>query len=191
MSDLPAEPVPAGHSHDRKVKYIDHAIQKWLLIALVVLELTVLSVAGAVLYFRLNAIVEENLYRIHFDNQHSMLSVLLVESLWIIGGMIVVNLLALFAADRIWVRYVNSILADLRRLLSSTRELDFRNASSTDVHQRHEVLALSVAWRKAERARHVALRKSIDLLATQNSSTAEEFRNSLMAVRSQLPDKDM
>jgi len=190
MSDLPAEPVPAGHSHDRKVKYIDHAIQKWLLIALVILELIVLSVAGAVLYFRLNAIVEENLYRIHFDNQHSMLSVLLVESLWIIGGMIVVNLLALFAADRIWVRYVNSILKDLRGLLTSTRELDFRNASA-DVRQRHEVLALSVAWRKAERARHVALRKSIDLLATQNSSNAEEFRNSLLAVRAHLPDRDM
>lgn len=190
MSIFPTEPVPTAHSHDRKVKYIDHAIQKWLLIALVVLELIVLSVAGAVLYFRLNSIVEENLYRIHLDTQHSMLSVLLIESLWIIGGMIVVNLLALFAADRIWVRYVNGILADLRRLLSSIRELDFRNASA-DVHQRHEVLALSLAWRKAERARHVALRKSIDLLATQSSSNAEEFRNSLLAARAQLPDRDM
>lgn len=186
LNDMPAQP---GSAHQRKVKYIDHVLQKWLLVALVFLELVVLSVAGAILHFRLDAIVEENLYRVHFEARDSMLSVLMVESAWIVGGMIAVNLLALFVADRIWVRYVNGICADLRRLLTNTRALDLRK--DPDVLERHEVLSLAVAWRQAERARHLALHQSIEHLATQNSADPQEYREALLAVRRHLPEKDL
>jgi len=54
-------PAP-GQAHHRKIHYIGHVLQKRLLIALVALETITLSVAGAILYFRLNTIVDESLY---------------------------------------------------------------------------------------------------------------------------------
>ena len=138
--------TPLSQPHQRKIKYIDHVLQKWLLIALVVLEVLVLSVAGAILHIRLNAIVDESLYRIHFSGQHSMYTNLLNESLRIIGGMIATNVLALFVADRIWTHYVRSILSPLRVLLTHTRELDFQ--PDPDVAQRHKVLTLVMRFER-------------------------------------------
>lgn len=175
--------------HQRKTHYIDHLLQKWLLIALVVLEITVLSVAGAILYARLNTIVDESLYRVHFAGQPSMFSVLFKESLLIIAGLLAANLAALFAADRIWSHYVHGILLTLRGLLTRTGNLDLREDAKGP--QRHQVLALALAWREAERRRHQALRAALDRLANDaaDASTADEtFRASLLTTRARLPD---
>jgi hypothetical protein len=184
--------TPPGQPHHRKIHYIDHVLQKWLLIALVALEATVLSIAGAVLYFRLNTIVEESLYRIHFAGQTSMFSVLFKESLLILGGLVAVNLVALFAADRIWSYYVRGILVTLRGLLSSTRDLDLR--ADVAVPLRHRVLALALSWRLTERARHLALHESLSVMessAAQDSATDTEFRSALLALRGHLPGPDL
>lgn len=183
-----SSPQP-GQAHSRRVHYIDHVVQKWMLIALVVLEVVVLSIAGAILYVRLNIIVDENLYRIHFAGQPSMFSVLLKESLLILGGLVAVNLAALFAADRIWARYVNSILVVLRELLSRTRDLDLQ--ATREAPPRHKVVALALAWRGAERARHLDLKQALDVVeqtATQASAPAAEFRAGLLALREHLPE---
>ena len=187
MNTLKTSPLPPEPSRQRKIHYIDHVLQKWLLIALVVLEVIVLSVAGLILYLRLNAIVDESLYRIHFDNQPSMFSVLLKESLMILGGLVVANLLALFVADRIWSHYVRSIVLVLRGLLMSSRELDFR--ADHDVPQRHKVVTLALDWRHAERARHLVLHDLMDVMAgvaAQTTASDDEFRASLLAIRQQL-----
>lgn len=180
--------TPSGRSHQRKIKYIDHALQKWLLVALVVLEVIVLSIAGTILYVRLNAIVDESLYRIHFGGQPSMFSVLLSESMRIIGGMIAVNLLALFVADRIWVYYVRAILGELRRMFACTRVLDFRGDPA--IHQRHKVLSLAQDWRRAEKERHVALNQSLEHMATRSSASLVELRADLQDFRGYLPPVD-
>lgn len=174
--------------HHRKIHYIDHVLQKRLLIALVILELIVLSIAGAILYVRLNTIVDESLYRIHFTGQASMFAVLLKESLLILGGLVAVNLLALFAADRIWSHYVDGILLALRGLLSRTRDLDLRDDAR--VPQRHRVLALALAWRDAERTRHLALRESLEAIerfAAERSLPDAALRAALLAMRLHLP----
>jgi hypothetical protein len=190
MNTLPTNSSTPGKPHQRKIHYIDHVLQKWLLIALVVLEAVVLSVAGVILYIRLNDIIEESLYRIHFAGQTSMLSALLTESLLIIGGLVAVNLVALFAADRIWSHYVKGILLTLRDLLSNTRELNLR-ADVVDVPQRHKVLTLALSWRLAERERHLALNESLNVVesvASRTSASDGEFRDSLLSLRAHLPD---
>ena len=185
MKNTSAQP---GQPHHRKIKYIDHVLQKWLLIALVVLEMMVLSVAGVILYVRLNTIIDESLYRIHFGGQSSMFLVLLSESLRIIGGLIAVNLLALFVADRIWSHYVRGILDTLCTLFVRTRKLDFR--ADPEVPQRHMVLALALDWRRVEKARNLALQQSIDLMAARNTASNEEFRADLQTFRGHLPKAD-
>jgi hypothetical protein len=176
-----------GQTHHRKIHYIDHVLQKWLLISLVGLEVVVLSIGGAILYSRLNVIVDANLYRIHFADQPSMFSVLLKESVTILGWMGVANLVALVVADRIWAYYVNDILGTLRGLLSRTRDLDL--GDDIDVPQRHNVVALALAWRHVERDRHLALHESLALVdrCAAQSSSRDEFRAALLALRQHLP----
>ena len=178
-----------GLSHHRKIKYIDHVLQKWLLLALVVLEVTILSVAGAILYVRLNGIIDDNLYRVHFGGQPSMFMVLLSQSLRIIGGMIAVNLLALFVADRIWAHYVRAILSELRNLFACVRALDFRNRP--EVHPRHRVLALAQNWRRVEKDRHLAMLQSFDHMVSRSTTSNEELRADLQAFLGNLPLTDL
>lgn len=181
-------PISPSQPRQRKIYYIDHELQKWLLIALVVLEVVVLSVAGAILYARLNIVADESLYRIHFTSRPSMFSVLLKESFQILGGLVIANLIALFVANRIWARYVSGIVAALRDLLSRTRDLDLRAGPA--VPTRHQVLARALAWRSAERARHLALRESLEIIEKAAASPAtsnNEFRACLLALRGHLP----
>lgn len=176
-------------SHKRTIKYIDHVMQKWLLVALVILEVIVLSLAGAYLYVRLNTIVDESLYRIHFAGQPSIFSILLSESLRIVGGMIAVNLVALLLADRIWCHYVNGVLYVLRSLFERARILDFQ--TDPDLPHRHKSIALALDWRRVERERHMALLQSLDFLDTLVASSEGEFRDGLLAFRAHLPDADL
>lgn len=151
------------HLHHRHIHYIDHVLQRRLMVALVVLEVIVLAVAGATLHARLDAIVEENLYRTHLATQPAMFPLLLGEAMKIIAGMVAANLVALLAADRIWVGHVFSIRATLRALLSASRELDFRDTPEIEVA--HRVHADAMQWRVSERTRIAALGVHLAALA--------------------------
>lgn len=182
--------APPQQPHQRSIQYIDQALQKWLLVALVVLEVLILAGAGAILYFRLNALVEESLYRVHLAGQPSMLSVLLEESLLIVVGLIVINLFALFVADRVWARHVRGILVALRKLLSSVQNLDLREETVAGILPKHEVLRVGLTWHRAERARHLALDESIaalERMAKQPDTSDDAFRAALLAVCHELP----
>jgi len=183
----PINPVALqpGAPHSRKIHYIDHVLQKWMLIGLVVLEVIVLSAAWAILFWRLSQIVDDSVYRIHFGAQPSMFSVLLKESLWVLAGLVAANLLALFIADRIWVRFVRSIVISLRELLTKSRDLDFRD--DADLVQRHKVVTLALGWRRQERVRLQRLQHTIESVAAQPSANNDEFRASLLALRGHLP----
>lgn len=192
MNTLPKSSTPA-QPHQRSIQYIDQALQKWLLIALVFLEVLILAGAGAILYFRLDAAVEDSLYRVHLAGQPSMLSVLLKESLQIVVGLIAINLLALFAADRIWARHVRNILGALRKLLSSVRDLDLREETVTEISPSHEVLIAGLEWHRTERERHRALRKSIaalERMAKQPDTSDDAFRAGLLAFCHELPSAE-
>ena len=185
MNPINPRSLLPGAPHSRKIHYIDHVLQKWMLIALVVLEVIVLSAAGAILYWRLSQIVDDSVYRIHFDGQPSMFSVLLKESLWVLAGLVAANLLALFVADRIWVRYVRRILSSLRDLLTRSRGLDFRD--DVDLPQQHKVVSLALDWRRHERARLQRLHHAMEPVATHLSTNNNEFRTRLLVLREYLP----
>lgn len=193
MNSSASSPPPI-QPHQRKIHYVDQTLQKWLLIALILLEVLILAVAGAVLYFRLDAAVEESLYRVHLADQPTMLTVLLKESLAIVAGLIAVNLLGLLVADRIWANHVRGILSALRSLLSSVQNLDLREERLAEITPRHEVLRVGLEWHRAERERHLALRESmlvLEQLAAQPGTSNEEFRAGLLAFCQVLPLAEM
>ena len=136
---------PSTPPNKRHIVLVDHALQKSLLLALVVLEVLVAAGAIAALYQALTGIADENLYRIHFTGGPSVLSLLLGEGLRVLAGMLAVNLLALIVADRVWAFYVNRILRNLDRLMNAAEHLDFR--SQTPSAFDHAVLTQALAWR--------------------------------------------
>ncbi|MDP2369655.1 hypothetical protein [Rhodoferax sp.] len=155
----------------RHIVLVDHALQRSLLVALVVLEVLVVASAIAVLYQALANIADENLYRIHFSGELSVLSLLLREGLHVLAGMLAVNLLALIVADRVWAFYVNRILRNLDRLMSASEQLDFRSQAPSAFD--HAVLAQAVAWRVNAAAQLAQARLALHELPAQLPEPAQ------------------
>ena len=65
--------IPISADDRRRTFYVDHIMQKWLLVALVVLECTLTGLAIWGLYTSLGDIIERNTYRIHFSPDDNML----------------------------------------------------------------------------------------------------------------------
>lgn len=145
----------------RHIHYVDHHIQKWLLVALVVMECALIALAMWALHGALSDLVEENMYRIHFSAQPDQLLRFLAEGVKILIGIGVVNLLALILADRIWAAYIGSILRKLDALIEDTQQLDFTERAMT---RTHDVLDQALAWRAVEAGRMRKLRTCIGAL---------------------------
>lgn len=169
----------------RKIHYVDHAIQKWLLVALVTLELLLVGAAVWVLYQQLSAVVEQNLYRIHYSDGQRIFPVLLENSLYVLGGLIAANLAALLVADRIWAHYVNGILRSFKGLMTRTEGLDFLD-DGTDITRQHEVIELALAWREAEHARCRKIREEIGGLDASQKYADPEVREKAKAALERL-----
>jgi hypothetical protein len=175
-------------SQRRRIHYVDRKLQMRLLLALVVLEIVVLSVAGWVLYHRLDTLVEESIYRVHHTAERSMFASLLSSALQVVAGMLAANVLALLVAKQIWSAHVNRILGALGDELDKARRLDF--SAGAQAEPLHPVVVTAQAWRAAERQRHVALREALDAWGRalqSETATDEERRAALLACRRPLP----
>jgi hypothetical protein len=145
----------------RHIHYVDHTLQKWLLQALLVMETVLVALAIWALYRALDTIIDEEMYRIHYSGNTEVLPLLIKEGSIVLGWMLLVNLLALFAADRIWAFFVQDILKKLTRLMQAARDFDF--CSQPAVRSNHLVLEQAMTWREAEAQR---LKKSRDIISS-------------------------
>lgn len=142
---------PPQRPERRRLRIVDHRLQQSMLIALVAMETAIVSLAIWTLYRTLAALVDDNLYRIHFHGSVDMLSLLVREGTPVLGAMLAVNFAALVAADRIWTGYVNGILATLATMMGAATRLDFTGEHDSAYH--HAVLDQARAWRGTEAAR--------------------------------------
>jgi hypothetical protein len=156
---------PARNPERRRIRLVDHALQRSLLAALVLMETVLAACAIWALYQALGRAIDENLYRVHFAGNASMLSLLIAEGAPVLAAMLGVNLAALIVADRIWAWYVDGILGDLGGLMDATRRLDF--SAQASAHSHHAVLEQASGWRAAEAAHLAALRARIAGLPPQ------------------------
>ena len=168
---------PATHPHRRRIVLVDHVLQRSLLLALVILEGVVVALAIGFLYRALGTIMDDNVYRIHFSGRVDVVSLLLNEVTRVLWCMLVVNVLALAIADRIWAFYVNRILRNLDKLMSDSAQLNFREQEPNAFQ--HAVLADATAWRRrmagelSEQRRHVRdLPSQLPELAAQRDEVA-------------------
>ncbi len=164
----------------RKIHYVDHAIQKWLLLALVALEIFLVSVTLWCLYRELGNVIEQNIYRIHYLNNQRIFPLLLKNSVYVLGAMLAANAVALLIADRIWAYYVNAVLCAFSTLMIRTGQLDFLNDADNFARQ-HEVVERALAWRKVERDRCRNIREKIGILESSADFTDPREREKAKA----------
>ena len=180
--------TPPSPAFKRRTVYVDGAVQKWLLIALVTLEVLLISGALWILYLQLNELLEANLYRSHFSDKPHIYPLLFKNALIGLGGLVVINIVVLWIADRLWSRHVNSILRPVFEMLRKVESLDFCEDAIPAAS--HRVIGLAYRWRKTERERLLKLRAEIARLAVTDVSSAankERIRAELVAICKLLP----
>lgn len=156
----------------RRAVYVDHNLQKWLLLALVILECTLTGLAIWGLYLALADIVNRNIYRIHFSSDDDMLRDFAIEGAKILIGTGIVNLAAIILADRIWAVYVRSIVRGLDKVMRAAQRLDLRQ--QRDVRRTHAVLDQVLRWQRAESLRLRRIRHSMRKLPDRLPETDDE-----------------
>lgn len=169
----------------RRIHLVDHVLQKSLLGALVVMEIGVAALAIWALYQALGGIVDENMYRIHFSGDANMLSLMMSEGLRVLSGILLVNLLALIVADRVWAYYVDGIVRHLAGLMRASHQLDFSAQGPVSFH--HAVLDQALAWREAESAHLVKVRGRIRQLPA-DLPTRQQDRDAIAQALAALQD---
>lgn len=160
-------------SQDRRsILYVDHTLQKWLLVAMVVLETALTAFAIWGLYRALGAIIDDNLYRIHLPENDSTLHRFLIEGAKVLAVTGVVNLAALIAADRIWAAYVNRIVLGLDKIMLAAQRLDLQPQAG--IKRLHAVLDQALRWQRAEALRLRRIRYSVRHLPDRLPESAQE-----------------
>lgn len=144
------------------MRIVDHTLQQVMLVALVVMETVIVSLAIWQLYLTLAESVEAGLYRVHFQGGVDMMSELVREGMPVLGAMLALNFGALALADRLWSCYVKAIVAGLAELTGAAAALDL--SARPPGRAGHLVLERAHQWRAAEAARLTQLRAALALL---------------------------
>ena len=150
--------IPQSNSIKRRM-YVDDKVQKGLLLALLALEIMLVIGTLWVLYLQLGKVVDNHLYRVHPSNKSLLYPLLLKTPLIGLSGMVVINIVMLWVASRVWIRHVSSIVKPFMELMSKVEALDFSEDAA--VHAPHKVVDLALAWRHTKRQRLLRLRREI------------------------------
>ena len=182
--------MPQSNPIKRRIVYVDDKVQKWLLIALVTLE--VLLIAGTLwmMYVQMGEVVDANLYRVHFSDKPNIYPLLFKTALAGVIGLIAINVMVLWVAGWVWERYVDSILKPFRELIEKVEALDFSEDAAMAVP--HKVVDLALAWRRSKRHELIELRKEIARLDEpgdlSDAGARARARTTLETIRELLPN---
>lgn len=161
-------------AHRRKMHYVDKTLQKWMLVALVIIEAGLVAGMVWLMHWRLSQIIEETLYRVHLAKAVPILQQLMQEATLLLGIFMLANLIALLVADGIWRGYVNSLLRIFMSLVGKTGRLDF--SGDPEMNGRHRLLDLLGTQRVRERRRLAAIREHIAGLDAELSGAGNPRR---------------
>ena len=158
----PAASTPSRPAYRRRLYFVDRSIQLSLLVAIVMLEVILVAASIWLVYWQLNQVIEENLYRVHLVQGGSLFAQLAEKGLGVLGLFAVVNIIALLVAERIWSHHESHVLRNFTELITKTWELDFSN--DPEPRRQVEVLVLARTWRARERLRFAAIREQVGKL---------------------------
>ncbi len=162
-------PKPSANGASlRRTVFIDSGLQGRLLVALILLETSMLIAALIYLYLKFSGIIEANLYTIHLSSRTALLPLFIEEMITVILVMSVTNTIALIAAHQLWRKQVKTTTSAFVRRLRRFQALDFRQHPE-DSHA-HKVLSLLYRWQKLEIGRISKLKSNINKLFKLDSA---------------------
>lgn len=173
-------------TYRRHIFYVDRAIQRPLLIGLVLLEVTLLACATWLAYQHFNTVIDESLYRVHITYAGPIWKRLAKEGVWMLALFAVINLLVLMIAEWVWSRRESMVTQSFNQLMLKTSALDF--SKDLPVQRTHRVLSLALSWREHERDRFLAVGQEAEQIRTLTSTGARtsDIQESLMTLKSHL-----
>ena len=172
------------HPYRRRRHFVDPRMQGRLLWGLIGLELLLFTIAMFVIYFDMQRILEESLYRVH--QQLPSGRPLLLQALWVTVPWVVgINILLVLYVDSIWKKALRPIISQLQEILIKVKRLDLRHR--VDHAEEHEVLQSANEWLKKERERYstiLALTKDLPkTLDSTNKVKLTQVQQQLRALR--------
>jgi len=145
-----------GSGERRRRKLVDARIQGRLLGALLAVEVALVIAALWVLYLRVGAVIDQNLYRVHHAGLPSLGELLLPAVVAASIVLLALNCVVVLAIERQWAAQVRAIVARFGELARRTGELDFSPYDAAP--DAHPAVREMQAWREALSARHGAVR---------------------------------
>ena len=121
----PVARSPDRPAYRRRVHYVDSTIQRSLLLAMVVLEVTLVAASTWLVHWRLMQLIEESMYRMQVAQTGPTLMRFAEEGFAVFGLFALVNVIALAVAAGIWSYHENRVLQAFTRLIGKTRGLIF------------------------------------------------------------------
>lgn len=150
---------------------MDKTLQKWLLLALVILEAGLVAGMVWLLHGRLIQIIEDDLYRVHLAKAAPMLNEFMQAAPVLLGAFVLANVIVLLVAEGIWGGYVNSLLRSFMTLVGKTGRLDC--SADPQMSGRHRLLDLAATQRARERLRLAAIREQTAKLDAEISGASD------------------
>lgn len=162
----------------RKIKYLDKDTQGHLMILLITLEIVMVTIAMCYLYFSFNSIFEESLYQIHKSSEEPFYQRLLIEMAWVVATMSLVNFIALFVANYIWIRHINKIINYLRATMRCAKNLTLQFPSNDNVPE-HDLTEQLNFWQENE----IIRAKKIEQIVKQMPNNINEVNQQTLEAR--------
>ena len=168
----------------RRSSYVDSRIQGRLVAAILLFEVLLIAAGMLFLYYDLNQVIEDQLFRIHPGRQEGP-SVLMTHLMVVIPAIVAANIMLVALIEWVWSDYISKIIWPLRHALQAVTLLDLRYRPAPVVE--HEVLDKAGDWIQVERLRCAQLRQLVEELdAGMDVSDANRL---LDEMRRCLPDR--
>ncbi len=160
------------NKNKRHRHYISPAIQKQLIIALVVIEVLLVSVTVLWLYHDLSQLIDANMFKIHIQTRLSVefftLRLLQVASILLIINVIFASLIVWY-----WRNGIKYIIAPIDNITDRIQKLDFTTEPEVSVH--HKAAQAAVQWFKREKNKLIEVRKNIASIDMEDPKSADEI----------------
>jgi hypothetical protein len=171
----------------RRSSYVDGRIQGRLVAAILLFEVLLISAGMLFLYYHLNQVMENQMFRIHPGRQEGQ-PILVQHLMVVIPAIVVANVMLVALIEWLWSGYISKIIWPLRHALQAVALLDLRYRPAPVVE--HEVLDKAGDWIQVERLRCAQLRQLVEELdAGMDASDAKRLLDEMRRCLPDAPDQ--
>ncbi len=156
------------NKNKRHIHYINPAIQKRLIISMVVIELILISLTIFWLYHDINYLIEDNMFRVHAQNNLTpgFFAVRLAQAAFVL---LIINIIISSLAVWYWKNYIINIITPLEEIAALIQKLDF--TKRPDISEPHETIQIASEWLSKEKNKFIEIRHNISMIDKQESAT--------------------